>query len=384
MNTSETSKTGKDRLSGLEIAIMIGFWALIAALTLVRRGMDFRGPSGLTESEFFYTLIEYGTWALVTPLAFYVLARFPFERENWKLRLGLHVLLAFVVACVVDMIHTYAITELLFDGQGRGRGRPQPPFPAGALRSVTRFWFIDELIVYGAILATAVARQYFRKYREREAAALQLEAQLTEARMDALRMQLNPHFLFNTLHAVSALVERDPSGVRRMIARLSDLLRHSLEGDSQEVTLRNELDILDSYLEIQQVRFQDSLQVELDVPLEMMDALLPNLILQPLAENAVQHGVSKLAGQQGQLTISAGREGGWLVIEIADNGPGLEEGYERSAGVGITNTRARLEGLYGSEATLTLENREFGGCVARLRLPYHTRPLQNTESRSDA
>lgn len=351
---------------------MLGFWGAMAVLTLLRRSVDGRGPDGLSPEEIIITVIEFGLWAILTPFIFWLLNRFPFEKKNWLARVALHIAAAFFAAALVEVIDTVAFGQLFAPPDGSPRARPWRFDP---VHSILHFHFLDEVIVYAAILATTFARQYFLKYRERREAATLLEAQLTEARLDALRMQLNPHFLFNTLHAVSALVERDPAGVRRIIARLSDLLRHSLDGDAQEVTLRDELQVLNSYLDIQQVRFQDNLDIEVDVPLEFQDALVPNLILQPLAENAIQHGISKLVDTRGRLLISADRQANQLVVEVIDNGAGIDTSYSESRGVGLRNTRARLDALYGVEASVTLENQDAGGCIARVRLPYHERPL---------
>jgi LytS/YehU family sensor histidine kinase len=222
-----------------------------------------------------------------------------------------------------------------------------------------------------------VAREYSLRLRARreEAARLQaetaqLQAQLAEARLSALRSQIDPHFLFNTLNAVSALVERDPRGVRRMIARLSELLRHSLEGAGEPVvTLRQELDFVERYLEIMRIRFQGSLEVETRVDEATLDALVPNLILQPLVENAAKHGVGRQRGV-GRIEIEARREGGRVVLTVRDNGPGMEGGAPAREGVGLSNTRERLARLYGEAGTLVLRPVEGGGVEAEVSLPW--------------
>ena len=168
-----------------------------------------------------------------------------------------------------------------------------------------------------------------------------MQAQLAEARMDALRMQINPYFLFNTLHAVSAMVERNPSGVRKMIARLSELLRHTIDARAaDEVTLKEELDFLRRYIEIMEIRFQGRLRVEQSLSDEGLQAMVPNLILQPLVENALEHGASR-AVEGGVSEINARREAGVLVLSVRDNGPGVTETISR-LGVGLGNTQARL------------------------------------------
>ncbi len=196
------------------------------------------------------------------------------------------------------------------------------------MQRLRRLWFVNDFIVFVAVLAAGFARNYFWRYQGRreeavrlQAQAAQLQAQLADARLSALRMQLNPHFLFNTLHAVSALVERDPRGVRRMIARLSELLRTSLdEADEPEVPLQRELTFTERYLDVIQIRFQGHLQVEMHADDNVRDALVPNLILQPLVENAIKHGISKLSNG-GHIEVCAIREGERVIITVRDNGP---------------------------------------------------------------
>jgi len=250
--------------------------------------------------------------------------------------------------------------------------------------SLLTFRFIDELIIYLTVLAAGFARDYFMRFQERQAEmmhlrtqAVQLQAQLAEARLQTLRMQVNPHFLFNTLHAVSSLVERDPRGVRRMIARLSELLRYTMErAGEQEVSLHEELLFLEGYLEIQQIRFQDRLEVEEDIAPDVLDALVPSLILQPLVENAIKHGVSRIE-EMGRIEIKAWREDETLCLSVRDNGPGLVEtsgdGERTSEGVGLRNTRERLQSLYGTAQQLVLKSAPSGGAHAQIRLPFHTR-----------
>ncbi|HUR80996.1 MAG TPA: histidine kinase, partial [Thermoanaerobaculia bacterium] len=201
--------------------------------------------------------------------------------------------------------------------------------------------------------------------RRRE--GVRLEALLATARLDALRMQLNPHFLFNTLHAVSALVERDPAGVRKMIARLSELLRFTLDrGGPDEIALRDELSFLQRYLDIMAVRFQGKLRVSTSVDESLLAAKVPVFILQPLVENALEHGVSRATGDA-VIEIGARRESAQLIVFVRDRGPGMDTTNE---GVGLTNTRARLSALYGEKASISMRSDPEGGAVAELRLPW--------------
>lgn len=376
---TESSTRSQSRIA--EIAVVLGFWILLGALTLVRRSLDPRGPEGLATPELWMTLIEYGFWALLTPLVFWLAGRFPLERNSLAQRIVLHLAIAVAVAALFEVLRIMLLRPIIMS---HNMG---PPFDAGPpwgrfgrasrhlnpIFALQHLQFLDELIVYLAILATGFARDYFRQLRERQREAVHLTAQLAEARLSALRMQLNPHFLFNTLHAVSAMVERDPSGVRRMIAKLSTLLRHTLDtASAQEVPLRDELQFLRDYLDIQQVRFQGRLEVVEDVAPDLLDALVPNLILQPLVENAVEHGVSGLE-DGGRIDIVARREGNDLILSVHDNGPGIgPEVPLRENGVGVRNTRERLEGMYGDAGRLVLEPAEGGGLRAVVTLPYHT------------
>jgi sensor histidine kinase YesM len=188
-------------------------------------------------------------------------------------------------------------------------------------------------------------------------------------------MQLNPHFLFNTLHAISALVDRDPAGVRRMIARLSELLRSTLEEGAQpERTLERELAFLSRYLEIMQLRFQGKLEVEMDVDPAARAALVPTLILQPLVENAVKHGIANRSGG-GRIELRARREGQRVVLSVRDNGPGPgSPAGPAPTGVGLRNTEERLRQTYGEPGALSLGGAEGGGAIAEIRIPYRPSP----------
>jgi two-component system LytT family sensor kinase len=204
-------------------------------------------------------------------------------------------------------------------------------------------------------------------YREQRVAAAQLERRLTEARLEALRLQLHPHFLFNTLNAISAFVEVDPERARRMIARLGELLRRTLDGGAAaELPLSRELDLLVPYLEIQRIRFGDRLSIELDVLDGAGDALIPALMLQPLVENAVEHGVKRTV-DGARVRLSAKRSGDRLRLEIADNGPGPTGG---GAGVGLANTLARLSELYGDAHSFELRPVATGGTIVTIELPF--------------
>ncbi|HKR60605.1 MAG TPA: histidine kinase, partial [Pyrinomonadaceae bacterium] len=247
--------------------------------------------------------------------------------------------------------------------------------------SVFTIDFHINVLIYFAILCVALALDYYRKYRERELKALQLEAkssqlkaQLAQAHLSALKMQLHPHFLFNTLNTIVVLIrKRRDQEAEDMLTGLSELLRYALDNMGvQEVTLRRELEFIDRYLDIEQVRFNDRLKIQTRIDDEVLDALVPNLVLQPLVENAIRHGVGKRA-DAGLIEIRAKREDGHLHIRIRDDGPGLSKGgaNPNGKGIGIANTRARLQRLYGVEQKLDLDAADGGGTVVALQIPFH-------------
>jgi len=244
--------------------------------------------------------------------------------------------------------------------------------------------FHTNLIVYAAVVLAWHALNYYHERREREIQAAALAAQLAQAQLQTLKMQLQPHFLFNTLNSISALNHEDPRAANRMIARLSELLRLTLENDgAQQVSLLQELDFLKRYLEIQQVRFGDRLNVRFDVTPETLEARVPNLLLQPLVENAIQHGIAPFA-VRGEINIQASRENGLLCLRVTDNGPGLPGAKPTGApeGVGLANTRARLQQIYSNAHRFELRNGTEQGAVAEVRIPFQTAVAPNTESRA--
>ncbi len=380
-------------LRRIDVLLILGFWTFVALLTAANALIDPRGR-GLQpvfpSSPLALAMIESLLWAAITPFVFWLVSRYGVERTGRVVRVVLFLFVGVALAVLIDQIVGYFRFQVLFVPR-----RPPPTPDSLVFVRVRRLWFMNEFIVYIAVLAAAYARDYFLRYRARreEAAHLlahtaHLQAQLADARLAALQAQLNPHFLFNTLHAISALVERDPRGVRRMIARLSELLRTTLESaGTAEVTLAQELAFLRRYLEIMQIRFQGRLEVDIRVPTDVEGALVPNLILQPLVENAFKHGIGNLEGV-GRLAIEARRDGANVVMAVQDNGPGISgqpsglgdgeragerDGTQRAAeGLGLRNARARLEQLYGSMQSLTLQTPAQGGLRVEISLPYHT------------
>jgi two-component system, LytTR family, sensor kinase len=229
--------------------------------------------------------------------------------------------------------------------------------------------FYVYLMIYGVIVGVGHFLHYYRKYRDRELAASLLQTRLAQTQLQVLRMQLHPHFLFNTLNAISALIHKDVRLADRMISRLGELLRATLDDPGQEVSLRRELEFLTPYLEIEQARLGPRLGVRLEIDDELLDARLPYLVLQPLVENAIRHGLAPRPGA-GRLVVRVRRDRKHLVLEVADNGQGVRFDHSFREGIGLSNTRARLHALYGDDQSLTLRPASGGGLVVTVMLPY--------------
>ena len=306
-------------------------------------------------------------WFVFTPLILWLGKRFPIERSTWKRHLPLHLF----ACCLLALLHSVFFIEMtLLIKPYDEMMRYKPFLNLLWVRLASEFHL--ELIVYGMILGIGYAFSYYRRFRERERRAMQLESQLAQAQLQALRMQLQPHFLFNTLNGIAGLVrDQKNRAAVSMIAGLSDLLRHTLENaGKQEVPLREELEFLELYLDIQQMRFPDRLKVQMQIAPEALDARVPNLMLQPLVENAIRHGIAERAAT-GTVGVSARRENGQLELKVYDDGPGLrtQRRPEEGAGIGLSNTRARLEQLYGERYRFDVQNRAEGGVEAVIRIP---------------
>jgi len=317
-------------------------------------------------------------WALLMPGILWLGRRFPIERRNWVLRVALHLLLGVVVSLFQLILESAILSHL-------------GVFPGLMNTFVTTFAFLlvigfhTGIMTYWEVLGVQYGMGYYQNYQERKQEALRLElraselqSQLVQARLGVLKMQLQPHFLFNTLNAIMVLVRQQKSKqAEQTLAHLSDLLRCVLEDvEAQEVPLRRELEYLQLYLSIEQVRFQDRLRVEISADPAILDAALPQMVLQPVVENAIRHGVGKSAAA-GRIKISAVRSNDTLKLRVQDDGPGFSsEGpvEKHSTGIGLTNTRARLKQLYGEEARLTTGNGEPRGAVVTITIPYHAVP----------
>ena len=296
------------------------------------------------------TMLSAWLWVPLTVFALWIADRFPLDRDRWRRHLPIHAAGAAAV-CLVRALVVVALNPLVrwYD--------VLPPFGEIMLTSIA-----NNLFLYVMLVAVGHALVYARRYRERD-------EQLARAELRSLQMQLHPHFLFNTLNTVSAFVRTDPDAAERMIARLSTLLRHALDGAStQEVPLEEELRILRTYLEIEQVRFEDRLHVEWRIDPEANRAMVPHLLLQPLVENAVRHGIAPYAAE-GTIQIVAERRNGSLHLAVRDDGAGMHASGA-TEGVGLANTRTRLRQLYGDRHRIEVVDAPEGGVHVEMQFPF--------------
>ena len=307
-------------------------------------------------------------WLAAFPAVAWFVSRYRLERRIIVQRVLLYVGFALLIL----LLHTAAN---LWIHRLTGFSSTRVPYWI-AFGRTTPWAMTSGLLSYGAIRGLALARDYYLRYRERPLAAAELSARLAEAQLAALRMQLNPHFLFNTLNSVAMLVRRQRSDEAvRMVAGLRGLLRTALEASPpQEVPLREELAFCQRYLEIERIRFSDRLQVDVQVPEETLDAFVPHLVLQPLVENALKHGIAQRSAA-GRLEVRAERRGDTLVLRVQDDGPGPDDGRPAREGVGLRNTRSRLARLYGAAQSLSLAPAADQGTVATVELPFHLGPV---------
>jgi hypothetical protein len=355
----------------------LGLWA---ALVLLFATQFVLVGSFSWRDAFLGALFFWGTWVVLMPAVVAFAFRFPFESGRLSVNLPMHVL-----ACVlVVLIGQMALRDFIpvpppppgesprnADGSLQASSGPRST-PKGFLGFRAGF----DILVYWVLFGVCQGMTNFRRSQERERRAAELEARLAHAKLQALRMQINPHFLFNTLNAISTLVYVNPKAADEMIGDLSELLRHCLDDfEEQEIVLGRELQFINAYINIEKQRFGERLRLEQDVPDDLLNALVPALILQPLVENAIRHGIEPQR-TPGLIAIQVRREGDSLHLTVRDTGRGLVERNPRSKrrGIGIPNTQSRLRELYGDRQQFAFGREEPHGCRVEIRLPYHSQP----------
>lgn len=307
------------------------------------------------------TVPDWYIWAVFALIIVRISRRFRFDRENWVTSLFFHLLASFFFAAMHVII---ANTLLYVFGWGWGESRPW----AAKLQANFFWYFYWNVLTYWAIVGFSHAASYYVSLEERRLKVVSLEAQLVHAQLQALKMQLHPHFLFNTLNSISVLINKDVHLAKKMISRLADFLRMTLQNSgSDEVLLLQEIEFLKCYLEIERVRFQDRLTVRIEIDPTTVGCKVPNLILQPIIENAIRHGVASRSSP-GWIEVRVAQEDHSLQLQVKDNGPGISKKTIRK-GVGLTVTEDRLQRLYGKSQKLDLQNGPEGGLIVTMTIP---------------
>lgn len=344
------------------VATALGFFSAFAAFYFVSTFTEKPAAFGLLLT---LNLGYWYSWAVITPGILWLASRFPFDRATWKSAIPIHM----VGVVVAMMVHVALVVA----------SRMATYWTIGApvnnwLMEAQQMFILNfdwEMMTYWSIVGLSHALRYHYEARARELGTAQLETRLVEAQLHTLQRQMQPHFLFNTLNTISALMHRDVEAADAMIARLGALLRISLDRVGvQEVALADELDFLSKYLEIEQTRFRDRLTVVFDVQSDTLDALVPNLLLQPLVENAIKHGIGPRP-TPGQVSVRARRVGAMLELDVQDNGVGLSAARltDFNGGVGLSNTRSRLDHLYGSLHRFEFRQPAEGGLLVSVAIP---------------
>ncbi|HET6701283.1 MAG TPA: histidine kinase [Gemmatimonadaceae bacterium] len=343
-----------------------GVWTVLGLLSAVQTSIYFMrdGRPVPWTPVLIDRLADWYTCAIFTPFFFWLVRAIPWERARWWRAVSVQTLVALACVPIKYLMYAGIVAWLIPDYRNVVVGR----LIVGN--------FVSEFMAFAAMFAIIHAVEFNRRAMEDTARAARLETRLAEARLETLTAQLQPHFLFNTLHAISTLMHRDVEAADTMLARLGDLLRRTLDGrDRPEVPLAEELRLLDAYLDIARVRFEDRLTVDVSIATETNDALVPRFVLQPLVENALQHGIGSRQGR-GRVTIQATRDGERLRLSVADDGLGAAlqgNGFPRE-GMGLTNTRERLRERYGTDHSLQLTKGGDGGLLVAVDIPFRTAP----------
>jgi len=345
-------------------------WTLVS---IIFAGISYAAAIGENNKEFGFVsalrlnLVQFYLWAILSPSVFRFSYRFPIELRPLNVR---NLLLYF--PALISFAGVHQLIQLAILWSIIPRWRQKYPALIDCYRAYFAFGFYIDLIIALLIVIAVHALIYYQNFRASELAQSSLRTQLAQAQLRALKMQLHPHFLFNTLHSISSLVLEDPPKANSMIARLGDFLRLTVENSEQQlVTLKEETEFLRCYLDIEQVRFGDRLTVVFELEPQTLSAQLPHLILQPVVENAIQHAIAPRA-TRGHIIIQANRLDSVLRVAISDNGPGIPSNANSPAKkcVGLTNVRTRLQQVYGSDFRFELTNGEYEGLTVIMEIPF--------------
>lgn len=348
----------------LRFAGIVAFWTLVGlafasqfylSSTLLGRTVTWGQAIG-------FSLGDWYVWAILSIPVVWLARRYPPEGvQPWRTA-AIHLAAALVCSLVYVLLRSLV-------GVVHSRLLDESVTFAEVFRPLLVKTYPFNLLVYGVIITISHALDYYRKYHERTVHALELERHLTEARLQSLLRQLKPHFLFNTLNGIASLMHSDVHAADKMLVRLSELLRLTMHHPGQPLTkLREEIAFIEKYLEIERIRFRDRLAVEIRAASDTLELEVPSLIIQPLVENAIRHGIEPQA-RPGRIEVEAWREGATLVLLVRDNGAGQPPGGFTREGIGLANTRERLRELYGDRHRFELANHPAGGLEVRLTIP---------------
>jgi hypothetical protein len=341
------------------MGVLLGGWTLLALVLAFNRSIYkiTIGQRPLFGRTLWEILQDYWIWVFLTPVVFWLARRFPFTRRDWPRSAAVH----FCGYLVLTFLHEIAAVAL------RLPTWVPPTYHGSFLRLRIAASLNEDLWMYWPIVVTWSLFEYYQRYRERDLRAAQLSEQLARAELQALRNQLHPHFLFNTLNSIAAFIHENVEAADDMLADLAYLLRAYLAGnEEQEITLGREVDLLSTYVRIQQRRFEDRLLWSVEIPNDLQEAMVPPLLLQPIVENSILHGIAPRAGP-GKVTLIARKEGGNLRLEVIDDGVGLED--DSPEGVGLSNTRARMKQMYGSDYSFRVSSAPGRGVSVQIVLP---------------
>lgn len=358
-------------LIGFLAFIAIGaFSAILAELKIYQYEMSINNNEIL--QRYIRMWLKVFLWVIMGCTIYLMYKKFNFDTGKFVLSLAFHT----IVSVLYADLHTYIYWGMI-----------QSVISAGfyvdliSFEDILLISYRFNISIYWIILGFTIALDYFNKYKSRDKKAAELAKQLAETKLKVLQSQLQPHFLFNTLHNINGLIYEDKDAASKMITDLSDMLRMTLENkDENEISLKKEMELIEKYITIQSSRFKDKLETKIDIDNDVLDSKVPNMILQPLVENAFEHGLSKIT-KTGQLIITARSDNNNLVMEIHDNGNGINSNDIKSqkSGIGISNTKERLEQLYQDNFELIIDKSHLGGALIKLIIPLRSSKSESIE-----
>ena len=377
-NTPSTPETTKRRAWGVSTFwwLVIFFWLIVSLASALEIALLHTVSTSQALLETFIRLVP---WIFMTVVIVWISSVWTLDRTHWKRSIWIYLLACAFSLGVVAALAYFGPPPPLFAGQNAA-SYARLTGDSRSMMFLVLWRTTYQLPTFWGLVAVAHAIRFYEREKVRELREAELQARLIQARLQALQLQLNPHFLFNTLNSIASLVHENPTTAEKMIEALSDLLRLTLNStDRQRVTVREELHFLEQYLLIERIRFGERLRVETQIDEAVLDDLVPALILQPLVENAVKHGVEAQIAP-GLVRIAAQPDGSWLRLEVSDNGPVFKNAAvgKIEERVGLTNTRARLQEMFGSQATLELQPGKAGGFTTRILVPRQAAQSRST------